>query len=97
VEALLDRETAAHAKLKAAHLDAVEAQRLSQAKLQEKLDATVERLEVTERLLAEARAGMHEQDTTKSEFKQCDLEKSVAERSLEAEIATSISRLWSGQ
>jgi hypothetical protein len=93
-EQKLESVTAAHERLKAAHLDALEAQRLSEANLQEKLDATTARLEATERLLAKARAGMHEQDATIREFEKCDLEKSVAETSLEAEIATSISRLW---
>jgi chromosome segregation ATPase len=39
-----DHETAAHAKLKAAHFEAIEAQRLSEANLQEKLSATTRRL-----------------------------------------------------
>jgi chromosome segregation ATPase len=94
-EQKLESVTAAHEHLKAAHLDALEVQRLSKANLQEKLDATTARLETTERLLAKARAGMHEQDATIREFEKCDLEKSVAEKSLEAEIGISISRLWS--
>jgi septal ring factor EnvC (AmiA/AmiB activator) len=94
-ERTLESVTAAHERLKAAHLDALEVQRLSKANLQEKLDATTARLETTERLLAKARAGMHEQDATIREFEKCDLEKSVAEKSLEAEIGISISRLWS--
>jgi hypothetical protein len=94
-ERKLESVTAAHERLKAAHLDALEAQRLSEANLQEKLDATTARLEATERVLAKARAGMHEQDATIREVEKCGLEKSVAEKSLEAEITISISRLWS--
>ena len=49
LETSLDHETAAHAKLKAAHFEAIEAQRLSEANLQEKLSATTTRLEAAER------------------------------------------------
>ena len=80
-------EKTAHATLKAAHLDAMEAQRLSQANLQEKFVATTTRLEAAERLLAEARTGLHEQDATIREFEQQALEKSLAAKSLEAQIA----------
>ena len=86
VEAAFDQETAAHATLKAAHLDATEAERLSEASLQEKLAATTTRLEAAEQLLGEARAGMHEQDATIRELEQSVLEKSVVTRSLEAQI-----------
>ena len=64
LETSFDHETAAHAKLKAAHFEAIEAQRLSEASLQEKLSATTTRLEAAEQLLVEARAGMHEQEAT---------------------------------
>jgi chromosome segregation ATPase len=94
-ERKLESVTAAHERLKAAHLDALEVQRLREANLQEKLDATTARLEATERLLAKARVGTHEQEATIREFERCDPEKSVAEKSLEAEIGISISRLWS--
>jgi chromosome segregation ATPase len=86
VETAFDQETAAHATLKAAHLDVIEAQRLSEANLQEKLAATTTRLEAAEQLLVEARAGMHEQDATIRELEQSVLEKSVATKSLEAQI-----------
>ena len=39
-----DHDTAAHAKLKSTHFEAIEAQRLSEANLQEKLSATTTRL-----------------------------------------------------
>jgi chromosome segregation ATPase len=87
LEASLDHETAAHAKLKATHFDAVEAERLSEANLQEKLSAATTRLEAAEQLLAEARAGMHEQDATIQESEQRVLEKSLEAKSLEARVA----------
>ena len=80
-------ETAAHAKLKAAHFDAMEAQRLSEGGLREKLSATTTRLEAAEQLLAEARAGMHEQEATIQESEQRVLEKSLEAKSLEAQVA----------
>jgi len=87
VETSFGQEKTAHATLKAAHLDAMAAQRLSQANLQEKFVATTTRLEAAERLLAEARTGLHEQDATIREFEQQALEKSLAAKSLEAQIA----------
>ena len=59
LETSYDHETAAQAKLKAAHFEAIESQRLNGASLQEKLSATTTRLEAAEQLLVEARAGMH--------------------------------------
>ena len=82
-----DHDTAAHANLKAAHFEAIEAQRLSEANLQEKLSATTTRLEAAEQLLAEARTGMHEQDATIQESEQRVLEKSLEAKSLEAQVA----------
>ena len=86
-ETSYDHETAAHAKLKAAHFDAMEAQRLSEGGLREKLSATTTRLEAAEQLLAEARAGMHEQEATIQESEQRVLEKSLEAKSLEAQVA----------
>ena len=86
VEASLGQETVAHAKLKAAHFDAVEAQRLSEANLQEKLAATSTRLEVAQRLLAEARGEMHEQDVALRDSEQHVLDMSIAAKSLEIKI-----------
>ncbi len=74
-------------QLKAAHFEAIEAQRLSEANLQEKLSATTTRLEAAEQLLAEARVGMHEQDATIRESEQRVLEKSLEAKSLEAQVA----------
>ena len=87
LETSYGHETAAHAKLKAAHFDAMEAQRLSEADLQEKLSATTTRLEAAEQLLVAARAGMHEQDATIQESEQRVLEKSLEAKSLEAQVA----------
>jgi chromosome segregation ATPase len=87
LETSYDHETAAHAKLKAAHFDAMEAQRLSEGGLREKLSATTTRLEAAEQLLAEARAGMHEQEATIQESEQRVLEKSLEAKSLEAQVA----------
>ena len=87
LETSLDHETAAHAKLKAAHFDGIEAQRLSEANLQEKLSAATTRLEAAEQLLAEARAGMHEQEATIQESEQRVLERSLEAKSLEAQVA----------
>jgi chromosome segregation ATPase len=86
LETSFDHEAAAHAKLKAAHFEAIEAQQLSEANLQEKLSATTRRLEAAEQLLVEARAGMHEQDATIRESEQRVLEKSLEVKSLEAQV-----------
>jgi chromosome segregation ATPase len=87
LETSYGHETAAHAKLKAAHFDTMEAQRLSEADLQEKLSATTTRLEAAEQLLVAARAGMHEQDVTIQESEQRVLEKSLEAKSLEMQVA----------
>jgi chromosome segregation ATPase len=86
-EASFDHETAAHAQLKAAYFEAIEARRLSEANLQGKLSVTTTRLEAAEHLLAEARAGMHEQEATIQESEQRVLEKSLEAKSLEAKVA----------
>ena len=86
-ETAFDHETAAHAKLKAAHFEGIEVQRLNEANLQQKLSATTTRLEAAEQLLVEARAGMHEQEATIQESEQRVLEKSLEAKSLEAQVA----------
>jgi len=65
----------------------VRAQRLSETNLQEKLAAGTARLETAKQLLAEARAGIHEEDATIREFEQRVFENSLVQRSLEAQIA----------
>jgi chromosome segregation ATPase len=86
VEAALGQETAAHAMLKAVHFDAIEAQRLNEASLEEKLAATSTRLEGAQRLLSEARAEMHEQDAVIRESEQRVLDQSIAAKSLETKV-----------
>jgi chromosome segregation ATPase len=86
VETCLGQETAAHATLKAAHFDAVEAQRVSTANLEEKLGVTSTRLEAAQRLLAEARAEMGEQDVAIQESEQRCLDKSLTAKSLEIKV-----------
>ena len=86
VEAALGQETAAHAKLKAVHFDAIEAQRLNEASLQEKFAATSTRLEGAQRLLVEARAEMQEQDSVIRESEQRVLDQSLAAKSLENRV-----------
>ena len=61
-ETSFDHETAAHAKLKAAHFEAIEAQRLSEANLQEKLSATTTRLGSGLSWVKPNRRGRHETD-----------------------------------
>ena len=58
LETTLTQETAAHAKLKNAHLDAAESHRLMASNLLEELGAMTLRSETAERLLAEARANV---------------------------------------
>jgi chromosome segregation ATPase len=86
VENSLGHETAAHAKLKSTHFDAVEAHRFSEANLQEKLAATSTRLEAAQRLLIEARAEMHQQDAAIRESEQRVLDQSIAAKSLEVKV-----------
>jgi crescentin len=86
VESALGQETAAHAKLKAAHFDAIEAQRLNEANLQEKLATTTTRLEAAQRLLVDARAEMHEQDVAIRGSEQRALDQSITAKSLEIKV-----------
>jgi chromosome segregation ATPase len=86
VETSLRQETAAHAKLKVTHFEAVEAQRLSEANLQEKLAVTSTRLEAGQRLLAEARSELEGQDVSIRESEQRVLDKSIEAKSLEIKV-----------
>jgi chromosome segregation ATPase len=97
VENALGQETAAHAKLKSTHFDAVEAHRLSEANLQERLAATSTRLEAGQRLLVEARAEMHEQDAAIRESEQRVLDQSMAAKSLEVRVEELAKDLASAQ
>lgn len=83
----LKLESAAHGKLKGAHLDAAEAHKLSEATLSEQLATATARLETAERLLAEARAGVHERDAKIGELEQQVMESSLAAKSRETQFA----------
>ena len=87
LEATLTQETAAHAKLKNAHLDAAESHRLIASNLQEELGAMTSRSEAAERLLAEARATLRERDAEIRGFEQRALESSLALKSKDAALA----------
>ena len=86
-DAALKLESAAHAKLKASHLDATEAHKLNEASLSEQLATATARLETAERLLAEARAEGHERDAKIRDLEQRVLEGSLAAKSTETRIA----------
>ena len=87
LESPLSHETAAHAKLKSAHLDAAEAHRLSTTNLKEQLAAITARSEAAERLLADARATLRERDAAIRSYEQRALEHSLAMKSKEAALA----------
>jgi chromosome segregation ATPase len=87
LEATLTQETAAHAKLKAAHLDAAESHRLIASNLLEELGAMTSRSEAAERLLTEARANLRERDAEIRGFEQRALESSLAVKSKDAALA----------
>jgi crescentin len=86
LEAALNQETTAHAKLKSAHLDAAEAHRLTASQLREELSAMNARSEAAERLLAEARSDLRERDAAIRGFEQRALESSLATKSKEAAL-----------
>jgi len=86
-DAALKLESTAHAKLKAAHLDATEAHKLNEASLGEQLATATARLETAERLLAEARAEGHERDARIRDLEQQAMEGSLAAKSTETRIA----------
>jgi chromosome segregation ATPase len=87
LEMALAQETAAHAKLKAAHFDAVEAHRLSLTKLREELGAMNARSETAERLLADARGALRERDAAIRGFEQRNREHSLAAKVKEVALA----------
>ncbi len=86
LETSLSHETSAHAKLKAAHLDAAEAHRLSATNLKEELGAMSARSEAAERLLTDARASLRERDATIRSYEQRALEHSLSAKSKEAAL-----------
>ena len=87
LEATLAQETAAHAKLKNAHLDAAESHRLIASNLREELAAMTSRSEAAERLLAEARANLREREAEIRGFEQRALESSLALKSNDTALA----------
>ena len=87
LEAALNQETAAHAKLKASHLDAAESHRLSASNLREELSAMNARSEAAERLLAEARSDLRERDAAIRGFEQRALEQALLAKSKETTLA----------
>ena len=87
LEAALNQETTAHAKLKAAHLDAAESHRLTASNLREELSAMIARSEAAERLLAEARSDLRERDAAIRGFEQRALESSLRAKSKETALA----------
>ena len=86
-DSALKLETAAHAKLKAAHLDAAEAHRLNEASLSEQLATATTRLETAERLLTEARADILERDAKIRDLEQQVMDNSLAAKSRESQLA----------
>ncbi len=87
LEAALNHETTAHAKLKAAHLDAAESHRLTASNLRGELSAMNVRSEAAERLLAEARSDLRERNAAIRGFEQRALEHSLQAKSNEAALA----------
>ncbi len=87
LEATLAQETAAHAKLKGAHLDAAESHRLITSNLLEEVGAMTSRSEAAERLLAEAREKLRERDAEIRGFEQRALETSLALKSKDLALA----------
>jgi crescentin len=87
LEATLAQETAAHGKLKAAHLDAAEQHRLIASNLQEELAAMTTRSEAAERLLTEAREALREREAAIRGFEQRALEHSLMAKSKDAALA----------
>jgi crescentin len=87
LEATIAQETGAHTKLKAAHLDAAEAHRLTASNLREDLSAMTSRSEAAERLLAEAREKLRERDAEIRGFEQRALESSLALKAKDVALA----------
>ncbi len=87
LEAALNQEAGAHAKLRAAHLDAAEQHRLVASTLREEVSAMYARSEGAERLLAAARAELRERDAAIRGFEQRALETSLAAKAKETALA----------
>ncbi len=87
LEDALSHETAAHAKLKSAQLDAEQQHRLNTAKLKEDLSATTSRSDAAEKLLAEARLTLRDREAAIRGFERKALEHSLAAKSKDAMLA----------
>jgi crescentin len=87
LDATLAQERAAHAKLKATHLDAAESHRLTASNLREELGATASRSEAAEKLLAEARGSLREREAEIRGFEQRAVEGALAAKSKDAALA----------
>ncbi len=87
LETALAHELAAHAKSKAAQLDAAEAQRLAQTSLREDLSALNARHEAAEKLLSDARTTLRDREASIRNFEQRALEHSLAAKSKDAALA----------
>jgi crescentin len=87
LETALTQERAAHAKLKAAHLDAAESHRLTALNLREELSAMASRSEAAERILAEAREKLRERDAEIRGFEQRTLENSLVLKAKDVALA----------
>ena len=87
LEQALAHEAAAHAKSKAAHLDAAEAQRLSQSSLCEELSAVNARFTAAEKLLSDARATLREREAAIRSHEQRALEYALTGKSKDAALA----------
>jgi crescentin len=87
LETALTQERAAHAKLKAAHLDAAESHRLTASNLREELSAMASRSEAAEKLLTEARGSLREREAEIRGFEQRAVESALAAKSKDATLA----------
>jgi crescentin len=87
LETALTQERAAHAKFKAAHLDAAESHRLTASNLREELGAMASRSEAAERILAEAREKFRERDAEIRGFEQRTLENSLVLKAKDVALA----------
>jgi chromosome segregation ATPase len=87
LETALTQERAAHAKLKATHLDAAESHRLTASNLREELGAMASRSEAAEKLLAEARGSLREREAEIRGFEQRTVEGALAVKSKDAALA----------
>jgi len=87
LESAVAHEAAAHAKFKAAQLDAAEAHRLAQTTLREELTALTARHEAAEKLLSEARGNLRDREASIRNYEQRALEHSLATKSKDATLS----------